>query len=161
MNQRLKMLSIVSLFLTVLLLSDTTFACTCGRSLPCEGYWQVEAVFIGTVKEVSQIELEEDLGGSKSKFQHRVYQFAVNQSFRGVTTPEIGVIMGITSCGYVFEVGQQYLVYGYRHNIKKELLTTSICTRTRPIRDAAEDLEYIQGLSKSRPGGSIFGEIVN
>src|SRR5262245_11317281 len=111
MNQRLKMLSIVSLFLTVLLLSDTTFACDCWvPSLPCEGYWQVKAVFIGTVKEVSQIELEEDNGGSKSNYEYLVYQFAVNQSFRGVTTPEVRVITGMTSCGYWFEVGQQYLV---------------------------------------------------
>ena len=39
------------------------------------------------------------------------------------------------------------------------MLYTSICTRTRPIRDAAEDLEYIHGLSKAQPGGSILGEI--
>jgi hypothetical protein len=160
MNQRVKMFSIVSLFLTVLLLSDTTFACDCwGRSLPCEAYWRVDAVFIGTVKEVSRIELEEDSGGSKSKYEHLVYQFTVNQSFRGVTTPEIGVIVGMTSCGIGFEVGQQYLVYAYRHDIKKEMLSTNKCSRTRPINSAAEDLEYIHGLSKAQPGGSILGEI--
>ncbi|HEV2668179.1 MAG TPA: carboxypeptidase-like regulatory domain-containing protein, partial [Blastocatellia bacterium] len=41
----------------------------------------------------------------------------------------------------------------------KEMLSTSICTRTRSIRNADEDLEYIQGLSKASPGGWVFGEV--
>jgi hypothetical protein len=54
-----------------------------------------------------------------------------------------------------FRLGGQYLVYAYSHQGK---LGTSICTRTRPLSDAAEDLDYIKGLSKAAPGGTIFGE---
>jgi hypothetical protein len=67
--------------------------------------------------------------------------------------------IGGGDCGYGFKIGEQYLIYAYRDQQKKEMLSTSICARTRPIRNADDDLEYIQGLSKASPGGWVFGEV--
>src|SRR5262245_11001668 len=62
MKQRWKLLGVGSLVLTLLSFSDRAFACTCARPpLPCEAYWQAEAVFIGTVKGLSWIEEEDKI----------------------------------------------------------------------------------------------------
>src|SRR5688572_21314275 len=65
--------------------------------------------------------------------------------------------LGDADCGYGFRLGGQYLVYAYQNNDKK--LQTSICTRTRLLSEASADLEYVRGLSKASPGGTIFGEV--
>jgi hypothetical protein len=132
-----------------------------GTRPPCEAYWQAEAVFIGTPKEVSWIELEDKNENSTFKYRKRVFHFAVDQAFRGVNGSQVGVMTGQGGgdCGYGFKIGEQYLVYAYRNNQKKEMLSTSICSRTRPVRNAGEDLEYIKGLSKASPGGWVFGEV--
>jgi Carboxypeptidase regulatory-like domain len=160
MNRKLKLLSIGSLVLT--LLSETAFACDCMLSPhPCEAYWQVEAVFIGTAKELSWIEFEEKLEDLVIKRKQPVFSFSVDQAFRGVNGSQVAVKTGMWEgdCGYGFKIGEHYLVYAYRDGQKKEMLATSICTRTRPISNADEDLEYIQGLSKASPGGWVFGEV--
>jgi carboxypeptidase family protein len=162
MKRKLKLLSIGSLVLTLLSFSDTAFACDCaGTRPPCEAYWQAEAVFIGTPKEVSWIELEDKTENPTFKYRERVFRFSVDQAFRGVNGSQVSVMTGQGGgdCGYGFKIGELYLVYAYRDNQKKEMLSTSICTRTRPIRNAGADLEYIQGLSKASPGGWALGEI--
>jgi len=162
MNHKLKLLSIGSLVLTLLSFSDTAFACDCmGTRPPCEAYWQAEAVFIGTAKEVSWIELEDKIENSTFKYRKPVFHFAVDQAFRGVNGSQVGVMagQGDGDCGYGFKIGERYLVYAYRDNQKKEMLYTSICARTRPLREADEDFEYIKGLSKASPGGWVFGEV--
>jgi hypothetical protein len=128
---------------------------------PCEAYWQAEAVFIGTPKEVSWVELEDKIENSILKYRKPVFNFSVDQAFRGVNGPQISVMTGQGGgdCGYGFKIGERYLVYAYRDGQGKEMLSTSICTRTRLIRNADEDLEYIQGLSKASPGGWALGEI--
>jgi hypothetical protein len=162
MNQRLKLLSMGSFVMTLLSFSDTAFACSCMQTPPpCEAYWRAEAVFIGTVKEVSQIELEEEVGGSILKYRNPLFHFSVDQTYRGVNGSQVAIMTGQGGgdCGFGFKIGEQYLVYAYRDHRKKEMLSTSICTRTRPIRGADEDLEYIRGLSKASPGGWVLGEI--
>src|SRR5215813_10277010 len=141
MNHRWKLLSIGSLVLALLSFSETAFACACTRPLlPCEAYWQVEAVFIGTAKDLSWIEVEEKLEGLVLKRRRPVFSFSVDKAFRGVNGAQVAVITGIGGgdCGYGFKIGEQYLVFAYRDQQKKEMLSTSICTRTRPLRNADE-----------------------
>ncbi len=163
MNQKLKLLSIGLLVLALLSLSENAFACVCGpTSPPCEAYWQAEAVFIGTPKELSWIEYEEKLPELVIKRKQTVFSFSVDQAFRGVNGSQVAVLtgMGGGDCEYGFKIGEQYLVYAHRDGRKKEMLATSICTRTRPVRNAGEDLEYIEGLSKASPGGLVFGSVI-
>src|SRR5262245_63030054 len=137
MNRRWKPLCIGSLVLTLLSMCETGFASVCTRPpLPCEAYWQVEAVFIGTAKELSWIEFEEKLEGFALKRKRPVFKFSVDQAFRGVNGAQAAVMTGIGGgdCGYDFKIGEQYLVYAYRDQQKKEMLSTGVCTRTRPIR---------------------------
>jgi len=89
----------------------------------------------------------------------RLIRFHVDRPLRNVEASEVEVLTGLGAgdCGYGFRLGGQYLVYAYSYGDK--ILSTSICTRTRPLSEATDDLEYIRELSKAPPGGTIFGEV--
>ncbi|HEU0176632.1 MAG TPA: carboxypeptidase-like regulatory domain-containing protein [Blastocatellia bacterium] len=164
MNQRWKLLSIGSLILALLSFSENAFACVCWLTRPpCEEYWQADAVFIGTPKELSWFEYEDKLPELVIKRKEPVFHFSVDQAFRGVNGSQVEVLtgMGGGDCGYAFKIGEHYLVYASRDRDpqKKGMLATISCTRTRPLRDAGVDLEYIEGLSKASPGGLVFGSV--
>ena len=146
------------LFLAFLLVSWSTkiFACSCaGPALPCADYWKASAVFIGTVSSstTTTYKLEE------REFDGRVIHFAVDRAFRDVNGAEVDVItgMGGGDCGYDFRVGGQYLVYA--HRIANNQLATGICSRTRLLSEAADDLAYFDGLAKAKGGAEIFGQV--
>jgi hypothetical protein len=144
------------LLLLLTAFADKADACSCISSgPPCQGYFQVEAVFAGTVQTISPVE-----GTPDSPNRGRVVVFAIERAFRGVqgTTAEITTGMGGGDCGYPFEVGERYLVYAYREK-EASRLGTGICTRTRPIADAAEDLRYIEGLPAAGTGARVYGAI--
>ena len=66
---------------------------------------------------------------------------AVDAVWKGVIKPSMEVYTSTIeccTCGYPFELGKEYLVYAYRASNGQ--LHTSICTRTRLLTQAAEDL---------------------
>ena len=131
-------------------------ACSCmGSGPPCKAYWDASTVFVGTVTFSTTVTVKE----YDSEFEQRLVRFHVDRRLRNVEASDVEVQTGMWDgdCGYRFRLGGQYLVYAYLNDKKK--LVTSICTRTRPISEATEDLEFIQGLSKAAPGGTIFGEV--
>jgi hypothetical protein len=133
-------------------------ACSCGSSgPPCQSLFQVDAVFAGTVKTISEIERTSD-----SPYRHRSVVFAIDRAFRGVqgTTAEVVTGMGGGDCGYDFKQGERYLVYAYR-NSGTSRLATGICSRTRPIADAAEDLRYFEALPPSGTGARVYGTVTH
>jgi 5-hydroxyisourate hydrolase-like protein (transthyretin family) len=146
------------LFLAFLLPLGATkiFACSCaGRALPCQDYWNASAVFIGTVSSSTTASYKIN----EREFEGRLIHFAVDRAFRDVEGAEVEVTTGLGGgdCGYNFRVGGQYLVYAYRNANNK--LATGICNRTRLLSEASEDLQYLEGLAKSKSGADIFGEV--
>lgn len=163
MNRGWRLFAVTVSLLIIGSFGETVLACSCAMpGAPCEAYWKAVAVFVGTVKELSWAETENNIGDRVIKYRQPVFHFAIDQAYRGVSGSQVAVLTGQGGgdCGYGFKVGQQYLVYAYRSKEKKDLLTTSICTRTRPIDNASEDLEYIRGLSKAVPGALIYGEVL-
>ena len=69
--------------------------------------------------------------------------FAVGKSWKGVSEPVavIRTFFECCVCGSAFGVGQAYLVYGYRVPSTGGSLWTNICTRTKELRLASEDLD--------------------
>ena len=143
-------------------------ACSCaGNVPPCQAYWQASTVFVGTATgmtepprlTVEEARRREDAG--EYVWSQRVFKFAVERPLRGVegVQVEVGTGMGGGDCGYGFRVGERYLVYAYRDE-KTGKLSTSICTRTRPLTRAGEDLQYINGLAEGgQAGATIFGQV--
>jgi 5-hydroxyisourate hydrolase-like protein (transthyretin family) len=94
------------------------------------------------------------------EYQKLKVSFAIEENFRGIEGPVTEVITGLGGgdCGFDFERGERYLVYAYRGQEDKKLYT-SICSRTRSLSEAGEDLKYLRGLSSASPGVHIYGEV--
>src|SRR5687768_1159900 len=131
-------------------------ACQCaGTQPPCEAYWNASAVFVGTVTFSTTTRIKE----SGAESTRRLVRFHVDRQLRGLEASEVEVVTGFgdADCGYGFRLGGQYLVYADQNDEK--MLSTSICSRTRPLSEASADLEYTRSLSKAAPGGTILGEV--
>lgn len=90
-------------------------------------------------------------------FHSRTIRLQVNSVFSGVATGqgsiEIATGMGGGDCGYPFEAGVEYVVYAYK--AAEGELGTSICSRTRKLEQAAEDLEYFRKMSNAPSTSSL------
>lgn len=132
------------------------FACSCAERLPCQAYGEASAVFVGTVRDSRIITITQ----SNYERTKRVVRLSVDSAFRGVKGSDVEVTTGMGGggdCGFEFVTNEQYLVYAYEYEGK---LSTSICSRTRPVSRATEDLSYIRGLATAKPGATITGRVV-
>ena len=132
------------------------FACSCMTSgPPCQATWTSDVVFTGTVVSMTLID-HESLG---PPYQSKLVTINVDRGFVRATAGMIEVVtgMGGGDCGYDFKIGQKYLVYASKTASSR--LSASICSRTRPIADAQEDLRYLTTMGTSGTGGRLFGRI--
>lgn len=159
LSLRTIIISVAAAVLVILLTASSAFSCSCiSNGPPCQSFGNTAAVFIGTPTEVKQTTAK--LTSSDEEYPQRLFTFQVQEPFRGVNTAQIEVRtgMGGGDCGYNFRLGERYLVYA-SFDAANGLYGTSICTRTRPVSDAAEDLEYISGLKDRAPGATLSGEL--
>ena len=127
--------------------------CFCAPGPTCEDTWKAAAVFVGTVVAIDKRELtnREDHYSSQVKI-------VVEESFRGDVGIQVVLLTGMSTCDVYFKVGQQYLVYAQKSSVESRL-TTSICTRTRLLSEASEDLSYLRNLSQTPQGAMILGQV--
>lgn len=140
---------------------------------PCHEFWRASAVFVGRVISVtedtekwpSSVNSKEPIKPlDRSTAGHVVFE--VSEPFRGVSESKIEVRTGSRgpkiwfSEAFDFRVGQEYMVYAHRSQ-SGPYLSTSVCTRTSRIENAAEDLAYARSLATSTvTGARIFGKVV-
>jgi hypothetical protein len=135
-------------------------ACSCAESgPPCQSFWEADAVFSANVvsKSITTVDSEIDL---KRKEEQVAVRLLVEDVFRGAlggNDVEILTGMGGGDCGYNFEKGKKYLIYAYEH---KGRLHASICSRTRLLSEAKEDLAYFRNLPAENSGGSILVKVI-
>jgi len=135
----------------------SVFACSCmNPGPPCEATSKSAAVFVGTVVASKNAKTT-----GQYDFNSREVKFSVEESFKGLGSTEALVFTGWGGgdCGYPFRTGQQYLVYAYKDE-KDGRLGTSICSRTRQLSEAKEDLAYLRGLSQASSGSMILGDVM-
>jgi hypothetical protein len=140
---------------SVALYPTSAEACTCvGSGQACEATWNSGAVFRARVVSITpQPESQSGMVRSRS------VRLRVLEAFLGVDVAEIDVDTASDegACGYGFEVGRDYVVYAYKNG---ERLWTGICTRTRTVEEAEEDLAYLRTIdSAARAGGEIVGVV--
>ena len=113
-------------------------ACSCiGGTPPCAAVWQYGAVFVAQVLRVEQ-----------TQTQRRVH-LQLQESFRGPSTiATISTGSGGGDCGYAFQPGETYLIYA-NSNQATGAYSTGICSRTRPISQATEDLGYLRTAART------------
>ena len=85
-----------------------------------------------------------------------VVRLRVLASWKGARTDTLSLTTGAGGgdCGYEFIVGGVYLIYAHRD--KNGGLHTSICSRTRPVRDAREDSLALGAPAIDRTGGKAW-----
>ena len=140
-------------------------ACSCAVSgPPCEAAWAANAVFAGRVVEITRNDDPKPTDPLKMlEWSHRrlSVRLAVAEKFRGVDAADAIVATSDSgaSCGYPFVVGREYLVYAYE---REGRLFVSLCSRTRPLTEAAEDLAYLRAIPKEIPTlGRLVGPFRN
>lgn len=117
-------------------------ACSCvGPIVACESAWTTDAIFVGKVLSVGRV-----AGTGDPRWLRRLVRFDVREAFKGVQLGEIevGTGAGGGDCGYDFREGRTYLVYAHRNQASGQL-GAGICSRTAPVEEAGEDLEYLRG----------------
>lgn len=140
--------------LVLLLVPSRADACSCVAGLPiCQTFWQADAVFAGEVLSIDPLPEGADPGFSRKRVR-----FRVQQTWRGEVEGEVEIRTGAGGgdCGYRFEKGETYLVYAQEHG---GLLSTSICSRTKKLGTAREDLQYIKTALQSEATGRIYGTV--
>jgi hypothetical protein len=134
---------------------DVARACQClQRQPPCADYWQADAVFVGTVTDISPA-----FGDYESYGSDRTVRFSLEQAYRGVEGQEVELVNWINSCEYQFEKGKKYFVYAYR-NSRSNTLGTHGCSRTTEVSHATEDIAYVRGVSSKHAEQSISGVVL-
>jgi hypothetical protein len=132
MHGRPRMKRIVA-FTLLLLAPRAAHACQCGHlPSPEEGLRVSEAVFEGRVI-ARRMVLGEEHGWL---FPVPEYEFRVSRAWKGVATPAIRLLGGYSNCAYVFREGGSYLVFAAPHWEKPGRLSSSICSPTKPVKEA-------------------------
>lgn len=93
----------------------------------------------------------------------------VNDGWKGLEASERSEVTVYTAtdsaaCGYAFEEGEEYLVYGYRDE-ETGVVRAGLCSATKPLEQAEEDLALLSGDgpwactmdAKMCPDGSYVG----
>ena len=144
----------VVLALMVLGTSETAFACVCRgvQQPPCVAFDDATAVFSGTVTGIVEAPFQEG-----DILHSLLISFSIEHFYKGSSTPQITVatVTG-TDCDFGFEKGEKYFVYAYRDS-KRNRLVTGVCTRTKKLSYADEDISHVRGLNASNPKTLLFG----
>jgi len=111
-------------------------ACSCLQSTLPDAYAAAVAVFEGHVLEVQSVE------PTASQPGYRNVRMQVVRSWKGTESEEVVVTTPTDSagCGYAFSAEQSYLVYAGGQGGG---LQVTLCSRTQPIAQAAEDLKTL------------------
>lgn len=131
---------------------NDALACSCMLSgPPCQAAWTADVVFTGTVRSMEQI----DHNASGTPYRSVLVRFDVERGFVNVVPGPVEIVTGTGGgdCGYSFATGGRYLVYAWKTPSSR--LSTGICSRTRPLDEAEEDLRYLTSIPATgtgRPG---------
>lgn len=125
------MKKIICLLVMSLVAIDIIYACECATpESPAIELSKAEAVFTGKVIKID-----------KSKYNESILnvKFKVLKAYKGISDEFIVVNTSYSgfSCGFPFVENEEYLIYA---SSREGILSTSICSRTKKLSEAREDL---------------------
>jgi len=139
-----KAIKTLQICFAVIVLSSSIFANTalntCSCALPPgprESLEHATAVFAGKVININVLS-----GTSISSADPVEVTFEVSQIWKGPNYRTLAVITAINgvSCGFSFKQNKEYIVYAYG---EENGLSTTICSRTKLLTNAQEDLKEL------------------
>jgi hypothetical protein len=119
-------------------------ACTCAlvrTETSCRDLADAKAIFAGEVISIAPV--MRDIKGKQVEVERRV-TLRVLEAFDGVAATEVTIVTATNSaaCGYHFDKGRRYLVYAFGR--PDGALTTSICSRTKPLANIGGELSFLR-----------------
>ena len=161
----------------IALLAPRLDACSCSTpGTPCHAAGIAAAAFTGTVlnmtwNPVQPFQVDGLRAGQRGLSASRVadpmrpiprafyvVRIQVAEVLSGIAPgqKEIEVVTGGGGgdCGYPFQAGMDYVVYAFKN--AEGRLETTICSRTRPLAQAAEDLRYFQTMAGAPATGELL-----
>jgi hypothetical protein len=149
----------LTIFFLILFCLKDADACSCRESKPpCGGINKTSIVFSGEVLDVT-VHPEERTEAFKDNmpFIGVKAQVKVLEAFSNLTAKNLIVETGTGGgdCGFDFKAGEKYLIYAYEF---KGRIITTICSRTKALSKAQNDVEILRELKAKQPVKSrIFG----
>lgn len=136
----MRRLAVMLVFWVTALWAGPAQACSCVMDGTCDAAWRADAVFVGHVVSI------------RSTSEGRLVQLAVLEGFRGfrLTQVEVTTPASEAACGYPFQLGESYLVYAHQ-SAGAGPLNASLCSRTRPVLSATDDLAYLRSIATIEP----------
>ena len=110
-------------------------ACSCMKISPSEGLSSSHAVFTGEVTKLEPNTATKFAGVAVTLRVHKVWKGDVGEQV------EVHTAGSSAACGYGFAIGETYLVYASRD--EADPMRVSLCSRTAPLADAKEDLDFL------------------
>ena len=135
---------LVALALIVTIGAAEALACTCGlrrTGVSCRDLAEAQAIFAGEVISIEPVTVE--ARGRRIIAERRV-TLRVLEAFDGHVGAEVQILTNADSsmCGYSFNKGSRYLVYAFARPDGE--LTTSICSRTKPLANIGGELSFLR-----------------
>ena len=118
--------------------AEVAHGCTCvPPQSPAEERERAAAVFSGKVNQIKKTKAADDIFGGVEVV------FRVDKAWKGARKRTVSVFTSSQSaaCGYSFSNGLTYLVYASADSSGR--LSTNICSRTKRLKDAREDLDEL------------------
>lgn len=139
--------------LVLLTVTEKSFACSCKlntkphKTQVKEAFDNSVAVFSGEVLEITP----------KGEYEMTV-KISVARSWKGNLLQEINLTTAKDSamCGFSFQTGQKYLIYGYG---TIESLSTNICSRTTPF-SSQNDTSLLDIWDEDKPKPLLFDSFI-
>lgn len=158
-NRQIRLIFLLVTF-TFLSAANEIYACSCVPEAPvCESFGGSSAVFVGRVVGAAEQKVEKNQDGTETTYDVGEIYFQVEEAFSGVKGKNKVTIYsgtGGADCGYWFLRDEQYLVYANEYEGK---FYTSICSRTRQLENATEDLIFLRQLPREGIGARIYGVV--
>ncbi len=163
MKKHIHLVLILSLFAPFLTAEKVAYACSCIEpASPSESLEGATAVFSGKVTQVSNTRF-----GNQDFDSGAVIVLETIEYWKGAAykTAVIHTGLGGGDCGLGLVEGEEYLIYAYG---QPDRLTSNICTRTRLLANASEDVAVfgagrapiVDGANESVPENGGVGLIV-
>ncbi len=155
-----------------------TAQCTDKPFAPCKLYANADAVFIGTVKEISYSEpFDEGVGLGKKRFRNKLALLTIKESFKGITEkqPEITVTTtqiqqrsqsgelafkkyADSGCDYdEFVQDKTYLVYAKQKSSERKFVFADYAMT---IGEADSAIIYLRNLKARNQSAMLYGRVV-
>ncbi len=129
---------------------------------PCREYERTPIIFQGLVERVTTVDHEDRMFGTTGA---RLWRVKVERAWKGVKdqTEVEFLTRGVPGKTWVedefeFKVGQRYVIWAWPSETSP-VLRTHGCTLTRLLKEARDQVEFLDSLSRPAEGGYVYGQV--